>query len=362
VSGGGLRTLGQRAWCIERSFGGQAAKLGGSNRTCSYGLGAVSTLRAAATLGITGRYAVQAGQSRAGLQLWAEHDDIDLRIHDDLGSAAQAVDLYRHLLREDVDILLGPYSSGLVRRVAPVVCGAERLLWNHGGSADDVARPALVTVPAPASSYLRPLVQGGRDRGATGVVLLQGTGRFGEQVIDGAAQEATAAGLRVEAAAIRSWRVPASLAQDAVLIAGTFDEDVDTVEGLRTAGVEVALLGCVAAGIHHFGTLLGPLADGVVGPAQWVSRDDPAEIGPTGAAFARRFQDRFGRPADYPAAQAAATGWLAAEATRRGWDAEDVRRWRTTTLLGEFALDASWRQVGHAPVPVTWRGGRLGPL
>jgi ABC-type branched-subunit amino acid transport system substrate-binding protein len=336
--------------------------LAGQTGSGGYGPSVVSTLRAAATLGITGRYAVQAGQSRAGLQLWAEHDDIDLRIHDDMGSPARAVDMYHHLLRQEVDILLGPYSSGLVRRVAPVVCGAQRLLWNHGGSADDVTRPGVVSVPAPASSYLRPLVRVGRDRGATGVVLLQGTGRFAEQVLQGAAREAAGAGLRVATAGIRSWRSPGSLTRDAVLIAGTFEEDIDTVERLRTAGVEVALVGCVAAGVHHFGTLLGPLADGVVGPAQWISRDNPAEIGPTGAAFARRFEDRFGRPADYPAAQAAATGWLAAEATRRGWDIDDVQRWRTTTLLGVFALDASWRQVGYDPVPVTWRGGRLGPL
>jgi ABC-type branched-subunit amino acid transport system substrate-binding protein len=322
----------------------------------------VSTLRAAATLGITGRYAVQAEQARAGLELWAEHDDVDLHIQDDTGSAATAVDIYHDLLRRAFDILLGPYSSGLVRRVAPVVCGAQRLLWNHGGSAEDVARSGLVSVLAPASSYLRPLVREGRDRGATGVVLLQGTGRFAQQVLHGAAREAADAGLRVSVAGVRSWRIPASLARDAVLIAGTFEEDVDAVRRLRTAGVEVALVGCVAAGIHHFGTLLGPLADGVLAPAQWVSREDPAEIGPTGAAFARRFEDRFGQPADYPAAQAAATGWLAAEAARRGWGADEVQRWRTTTMLGSFELDRAWRQVGHAPVPVIWRGGRLGAL
>jgi CheY-like chemotaxis protein len=63
-----------------------------------------------------------------------------------------------------------------------------------------------------------------------------------------------------------------------------------------------------------------------------------------------------------PAALAAATGWLAAEATRRGLAADEVHRWRTTTLLGAFALDSSWRQVGYTPVVVQWRHGRLDPL
>jgi hypothetical protein len=40
-------------------------------------------LRAAVTLGLTGRYAVQARQARSGLELWAEDDHVDLHVHDD---------------------------------------------------------------------------------------------------------------------------------------------------------------------------------------------------------------------------------------------------------------------------------------
>ena len=61
----------------------------------------------------------------------------------------------------------------------------------------------------------------------------------------------------------------------------------------------------------------------------------------------------------YPAAQAAATGWLAAEATRRGLGADEVHRWHTSTLLGAFALDSSWRQVGYTPIMVKWDHGQL---
>ena len=162
-------------------------------------------------------------------------------------------------------------------------------------------------------------------------------------------------GLPVSVADLTSWRVPASLAGRAVLIAGTFDQDVEAVRRIRTAAVEVELVGCVAAGIHEFQARLGPLAEGVLAPAQWVDRDHPVEVGPTAATFARRFQARTGRIPDYPAAQAAATGWLAAEATRRGLAADEVQRWRTTTLLGAFALDSSWRQIGYTPVVVQWR-------
>ena len=36
-------------------------------------------LRAAVTLGLTGRYAVQAGHARAGLELWADDDHVELQ-------------------------------------------------------------------------------------------------------------------------------------------------------------------------------------------------------------------------------------------------------------------------------------------
>ncbi len=316
-------------------------------------------LRAAVTLGLTGRYAVQARQAQAGLELWAGDDHVELHIHDDAGSPTVAAAAYREFLAGDFDILLGPYGSGLVRRAAATVCGSHRLLWNHGGAADDLARPGLVSVPAPASTYLIPLLRLCLRRGVGSVLLVRGSGPFARQVIEGAEHEAAAMGLPISVTELASWRVPGSLAGRALLIAGTFDQDVEAVRRIRTAAVEAELVGCVGAGIHEFRARLGPLAEGVLAPVQWVNRDHPADVGPTAATFARRFEDRTGGIADYPAAQAAATGWLAAEATRRALGAHEVQRWHTSTLLGAFALDSSWRQVGYTPTMVHWDHGRL---
>jgi ABC-type branched-subunit amino acid transport system substrate-binding protein len=318
-------------------------------------------LRAAVTLGLSGRYAVQARHARSGLELWAEDDHVELHVLDDAGSPTVAAAAYGEFLAGDFDILLGPYGSGLVRRIAATVCGAHRLLWNHGGAANDLAGPGVVSVLAPASTYLVPLLTLCRRR-VESVLLIGGSGPFARQVIEGARHEAATMGLPVSVAELASWPVPASLAGRALLIAGTFDQDVEAVRRIRTAAVAVELIGCVAAGIHEFQARLGPLAEGVLAPAQWVNRDHPVEVGPTAATFARRFHARTGSIPDYPAAQAAATGWLAAEATRGRLAADDVHRWQTTTLLGGFALDSSWRQVGYTPVVVQWRHGRLDPL
>src|SRR5207302_5364030 len=108
----------------------------------------------------------------------------------------------------DFDTLLGPYGSGLVRRAAATVCGSHRLLWNHGGAADDLARPGLVTTPAPASTYLGPLLRLCLRRGVHSVLLVGGGGPFARHVIAGAEQVAAIIGLPVDVAELASWRVP----------------------------------------------------------------------------------------------------------------------------------------------------------
>ena len=324
-------------------------------------------LRAGVSLGLTGRYATQAREVTAGINLWAADHAVDMDIIDDQGSPSRAVATYHELVAAGIEILLGPWGSGTVRRVAPVVCGSGRLLWNHGGAADDLAAPLLATVIAPASSYLHSLVVLARDAGLERVVLAPGRGPFAEQVAEGGRQAAETLGMRARRVSAdeadglverASSTRAASLAAVALVFAGTFEEDVAAVRRVREARVEVGLLGCVAAGIDEFGHRLGRLADGVVAPAQWCSRDHPVDVGPSSAEFVRRFTWRCGRTPDYLSAQAAAAGYLAGEAVARGYRPDEVQRWRADTLLGPFRLDSSWRQTGYAPVAIQWRRGK----
>ena len=80
------------------------------------------------------------------------------------------------------------------------------------------------------------------------------------------------------------------------------------------------------------------------------------------ADFAARYRRRVGNEPSYVAAQAAAAGYLALAAHGLGLAAEDLPGWRTSTLLSDFALDGSWRQVGHRVTTIRWRDGRMVPL
>ena len=159
-------------------------------------LGLVVVLRAGVSLGLTGRYAMQAREVKAGINLWAADHAVDLLIIDDHGSPSRAVAAYHDLVDAGTEILLGPYGSGTVRRVAPVACGSGRLLWNHGGAADDLAAPLLATVTAPASTYLHSLLALARDAGLEHAVLAPGRGPFAAQVAEGGRQAAETLGMR----------------------------------------------------------------------------------------------------------------------------------------------------------------------
>jgi branched-chain amino acid transport system substrate-binding protein len=86
---------------------------------------------------------------------------IRLVVYDDESRTSVARENVLRLLRQDrVDALFGPYSSALTIAVAEVAHGHSKVLWNHGGSSDEIFNRGwqhVVSIPTPASDYLRDL-------------------------------------------------------------------------------------------------------------------------------------------------------------------------------------------------------------
>jgi branched-chain amino acid transport system substrate-binding protein len=315
---------------------------------------------AALTLSLTGRYERQGAEAAEGVRLWAEAAGVRLLLTDDHGSAERALQAYSGWV-DSADLLIGPYASGLVRAIAPLVRGAGRALWNHGGSADDLARPGVACLPAPASSYFDGVVDVAADRRLRRLVIVQASGQFARAVAEGAMARASERG--IESRAIEAAAVEAEdLAGTALLVAGPFQHDAEVVRGLRRRGQAPVLLAAVAAGIPAFGRELGEAAEGVLAPVQWWPSSRVPTVGPSGTEFVTRYRRRTGHKPSYPAAQAAAAGYLAHAAHRLGLAAQDLPKWTTSSLLGRFSLDPAWRQVGHRVTTVRWRRGRMVPV
>jgi ABC-type branched-subunit amino acid transport system substrate-binding protein len=312
---------------------------------------------AAATLGTTGRYRRQGTEAAEALRLWAEHDDIQLNLVDDAGSADVVTSAYAGWI-DQIDLLLGPYASDLVRTVAPLFRDTGQLLWNHGGSADDLAQPMIVCLAAPASTYFHDLVDLAAQQQIRQLVIVQGPGPFARAVADGATARADHLQLRVRRTD-GEHVADTGTAGTAWLIAGHFDHDVKVMQRLRRKQPAPLLVAAVAAGIRAFGRELGDDADGIYGPVQWWPDATTPAIGPSGRDFFEEYQARTGLEPSYVAAQAAAAGFLARAAHQLQLTAADITQWRTSTLLGSFQLEADWRQVGHRVTTVRWYHGQL---
>ena len=261
------------------------------------------------------------------------------------------------------DVLLGPYSTGLMRVAGRLAAQHGWLLWNHGGSGDDVAaaHPGhIVSILAPASSYADPFIQHlvtGHERAP--LWIAHGAGGFARQVVDGA--EASARRLGIGTARLRheATRPPGGRAWD-LFCAGSFEEDVDLVRRARGARPQPRMVCAVAAGVRGFGAS-GVDPAGVYGVAQWFpglpSAQSP-EVGPSEHDFLAAYMARYGTVPDYPAVQAVAAAALAVHCLRYsgGRDAWTAAlALDTSTLFGAFRVrPRDGVQVKHRTVLVRW--------
>lgn len=341
-----------------------------------------------ASLSLSGRFQRQGEQARDGLRLWVDHarDALDdppprLVVLDDRSRASLAQEHARRLLDEErVDVLVGPYSSGLVLAVAPIAAAAGVALWNHGGTSDVIFQQGwrhVVSVASPASDYLRGLpgwIRHRAPRASRVGILHAGSGTFAGQVARGAAEGARTAGF-VE---IRDTAFESPLRDAGAVVRAEVESDPDLLVGVGAFQDDVAIareraalpakttLALVAAGLAAFGNEVGGLAEGIVGPSQWEPEAGETPLaGPDSGWFVDAFARAFHRMPEYPAAQAFAVGVILGECRRRAGSLasadllDAARALETTTFYGRFRLDPSTgKQVGHGVRLVQWQGGR----
>jgi branched-chain amino acid transport system substrate-binding protein len=298
--------------------------------------------------------------SARGLAAWAVDAGARLTIEDCGDHPDNAAQVAREI-SGDVDVFFGPYGSGAMRAVATALAGAEVIIWNHGGAAVPQRGSRVVDVLAPAERYWSGLgdVLRADEVELDRVAILHAASGFGRDVAEGAVVSLARAGVRPLSTGTFDEHTAVQVASDArasgaaaVIGCGRFEDDVALGHALRGTGIAVGLVACGVAGAVD---ALGHDVIGRFGPSQWLAQDAGT---PTVLEAGL----------DYPAAQAYAAGQVAQQAVAAAgstspaavWDA--VRALRTTTLLGDFALDEHGRQVGLTPLIVKWHDGPAGPV
>ncbi len=311
---------------------------------------------------MSGRYALQGVQLRAGLELWAARAGARLVIEDDRSRPQCAVEVHAGLVARGCAFVLGPYGGDCTRAVARAAGGA--VVWNHGGAADDVQRlRGVVSVCSPASRYLIALARGVVAlRPRARVVLVTAPGPFGRLAREGLEREARSLGVSIAASLSFADSLDgiAVVGTDAVLACGPLERELGLFRALRLRAPQTLLAG-VSPGLSAFPTHFGQDPEGLIAVAQWhhALGGDP-RLGPPPSEVLREARAR-GVELDYVGAQAYAAALIAAYCHQLAPD--DPRAaasvLRTTTFYGGFELDpATGIQGGHRLCVVRWRGGR----
>src|SRR2546428_10916278 len=155
----------QRASGHDRGYGpaSHAARLPRQGREVLEGI--ARPLRVGLAVSLSGPLAPMGIDAHRGLVLWAEGPRpgsrrVELVVRDDRGDRVLVRRQVEELLvRARVDLLAGPYSSGLTRAAAPLAETHGVVLWNHGGGAGDhhpPGYPMVLRIPTPPSRHIPP--------------------------------------------------------------------------------------------------------------------------------------------------------------------------------------------------------------
>ncbi|MCH8029480.1 MAG: amino acid ABC transporter substrate-binding protein [Candidatus Dadabacteria bacterium] len=345
---------------------------------------------------LSGRYAPQGREAFNGLSLWArdvnESGGVYLPgarkrahirlIHYDNRSEGEPTKLQveRLITHDGVDILIGPYSSGLTLEACGVADSHNKTLWNHGGSSDELFNRGygcIVSAITSASGYFKGILDMisvvDTKSKALAVIYASDSG-FSSEVAAGALRYGQEIGFQAEEFKYTSGESDFQcllthikrFCPDVMLCAGRMDDDIALAKQILRNGVEAGAIGLVAAGVNDFHESLRHCAEGFIGPSQWEPRlDTETDIGPRSSEFESRYKDSYGRAPDYPAAQAYNIGLviercIAEAATLDGRMLKEAAgRLRFRTFYGDFGIDPlTGAQTAHRMVTVQWQGGK----
>ncbi|MDQ3043885.1 MAG: amino acid ABC transporter substrate-binding protein [Chloroflexota bacterium] len=300
---------------------------------------------------------------------------VEMVIQDDQSDPTTGARLYERLItEEEVDLILGPYSSSVTQAVAQVTeryghpmlaAGASASdIWNRGyeyvfgvySVAEDYFKDILLNI-APAQGY------------TTAAIIYEDT-LFPTSTANGAVTHCEEAGIEVlinevypaKATDISSVLTKVRDAEPDILIGGSYLPDAVLItRQAKELGVNPQLYAfSVGAAQPDFVETLGADANYVLGPSMW----EPQIESPGNAEFVAAYQQMFDRDPDYhSAAGYSACQVLEAAVTTVGEiDLDAIRdellsMEMETVLPGMFKVDENGRMIGHIPLTVQWQDG-----
>ena len=332
------------------------------------------TVRLGAALSETGKYSVEGKDSRQGYDTWErwvneEYGGIrigdgryraEIIYYDDESDADTAGNLVQRLIDEDeVDFLLGPYSSGLTTGTSAIAEANNVIMVEGNGTSDTMFERGfqnLFLVATIASDYTLSGVEALANQGAETAVIAHEDTSFPTAVAQGAQRHLEANGVTVLAtetypkdiqdvsAIMTKFR---DLNPDIFVGGGHYNDAVLFVNSAKELGFEPdGMLITVGPSNPKLIDELGTDVDGVLGPTQWEAT--MAYEGPyfgRAVDYAAYYEQLWGEPPVYQAASATAAALAlhlaieAAGSTETDAVRDALRTLSADTFYGPISFD-----------------------
>jgi len=316
----------------------------------------------------TGQYAEPAGRQVNSIKLWVDEVNargglvghrITLRLLDDKSDTQTAIKLYEKLITEDkVDIVLGPYSSGITEAVANVTERYKMPFVAYGASASPIwekGRRYIFNIVAVAESFQKGAVHLAKQVGVTKAAVIGQDSLFPRQSGKGAKEWAQKLGIAV----VLEENYPAkqtdftallqkikAAGAEAVFSSSYFADAAAQLRQMRELNVNFKVFaGTVGPALPNFAEQLGPTAEYVLGFSLWEPL--PQILKHQGMKeFIEAYEKRYGEKPNYHAggAYGALQVTEAAIAKAGGFGGEKLRDTLAAidmnTVFGHYKVDA----------------------
>ncbi len=298
---------------------------------------------------------------------------VKLVLYDDQSNASNGVTLYRRLIYQDkVDLLLGPFSSGVTFAVAPIVeqaripviapQAADPKIWEGG-------RRYLFQVLPHGHSYLSGAADLAAKHGLRKVAIVYLENAMPIAAAEGVRRRAKELGLNIvmdesystdtsdfTAIMSKAKRLGAEL----IVGGGFINDEIALTKAAKSVSYSPRLMMWqIGASDPNFRRELGEDADYVGGNTNW----EVFFKTPGNDEFVKRYTAKFNEAPYYDTAASYAAFRLLVEAVRKvgRLDREAIRDWlsktKTMTVFGEYEVNETGAQVGKHSAMFQWQKG-----
>lgn len=317
------------------------------------GAAAEETIRLGSAISLTGKYstngdltqkgydlAVKFINEQGGIEVGGKAHKLEVVYYDDESTPARGAQLAERLIAQDgVDFVLGPYSSGLTQAMAPVTekygvpmvqaNGASVSLFEHGYR-------YMFAVLSTTEQYLQPVVdlaaELSDDPSAIRAAIAIENDPFSMDVRKGVMADLERHGMKLViddrlppelndmAATLTKVR---ALRPDLLLVSGHALGAALAVRQIEDMRVTVPMVGLTHCDAARIAESFGEAAEGYLCAAQWapgLSYED--EVFGSARGFADAYEEAYGAPPPYQAAESAAAVLVFADAFKRAGSLE----------------------------------------